>query len=227
MINLLAIALSLFIMPGARILVPCDINEEQTVYQNIIEPEQIDGTEGMNVILEYPYDTMSFDWSTEQIEGFIYYEMPEEYAENGGYFPYQAQQYLYVICKEYDIDYEIVYGLIEKESSYRYNAKSSAGATGLCQIIERYNKDRMERLKVTDLSNPYVNMLVAVDYLSELKQMYIDQGVNEEDLYYYVLAAYNYGPAGAKRHLFNNGRIKYSYNEYIINKANDLKASKK
>lgn len=75
------------------------------------------------------------------------------------------------IGEQYGICPEILQALIERESSGNPNAENS-GCKGLCQINEKYHKDRMERLGVTDIYDEYGNILVAADYLMELADEY-------------------------------------------------------
>lgn len=35
----------------------------------------------------YPFNLMSFDWDGEALDGWTRYEVPEDYADNGGYLP--------------------------------------------------------------------------------------------------------------------------------------------
>ena len=42
------------------------------------------------------------------------------------------------------------------------------------QVYEKYHKDRMKRLGVTDLYDPYSNILVGTDILMELAERYED-----------------------------------------------------
>lgn len=65
--------------------------------------------------------------------------------------------------------------IIERESSGQADAVNG-DCKGLMQVSERWHKDRMERLGVTDLYDPYGNILVGVDYLSELAVEYDDLG---------------------------------------------------
>lgn len=44
------------------------------------------------------FDTMSADWGGEE-DGFVLYEIPEEYSRTGGYFPEKMQVYTYCVCK--------------------------------------------------------------------------------------------------------------------------------
>lgn len=51
----------------------------------------------------------------------------------------------------------------------RFQADAVNGdCVGIMQVSEKWHKDRMERLGVTELTDIRGNMLVAVDYLSEL-----------------------------------------------------------
>ena len=86
------------------------------------------------------------------------------------------------ICEEYRICPELVIAIIEHESSGEAGAVNG-DCKGLMQINEPYHLERMKRLGVTDLSNPYQNIMVGVDYLSELAAEY-------DDLYT-VLMVYN------------------------------------
>lgn len=97
--------------------------------------------------------------------------------------------------KQYGVRYDLVVALIEKESGYKFDKVGDDGhSIGYMQIYEECHRDRMERLNVTDLTNPYQNVLVGIDYLSELIERY---GTIQD-----ALAAYNYGEQGAKQHLY-------------------------
>lgn len=53
------------------------------------------------------------------------------------------------------------------ESRFQADAVNE-GCIGIMQISEKWHKDRMKRLGVTDLTDPRENMTVAVDLLAEL-----------------------------------------------------------
>lgn len=161
------------------------------------------------------FDSMSADWGGEN-EGFVFYEIPEEYRQTGGYFPEKMQVYTYCICKQYGVRYDLVVALIEKESGYKFDEIGDDGhSIGYMQIYEECHRDRMERLNVTDLTNPYQNVLVGIDYLSELIERY---GTIQD-----ALAAYNYGEQGAKQHLWKKGIYVYDYNQTIMNRMKEIK----
>ena len=160
------------------------------------------------------FDTMSADWGGEE-DGFVFYEIPEEYSRTGGYFPEKMQVYTYCVCKQYGVRYDLVVALIEKESGYKFDKVGDEGhSIGYMQIYEECHRDRMERLNVTDLMNPYQNVLVGIDYLSELIERY---GTIQD-----ALAAYNYGEQGAKQHLWKNGIYVYEYNQTIMSRMKEI-----
>lgn len=161
------------------------------------------------------FDTMSEDWSADDVEGFQFYKIPEEYQRTGGYMPEKMQIYTYIVCKNYGVRYELVIALIERESGYVFDKVGDDGhSMGYMQVYEDYHKDRMERLNCTDLMNPYQNILVGVDYLAEL----IDKYGTQQD----ALTAYNYGQAGAYRHMWSKGVYVYDYNSTIMKRAKEI-----
>ena len=76
----------------------------------------------------------------------------------------------YCICPEF------IQAIAERESEYCSDAVNGT-CKGLMQVNERWHKDRMERLGVTDLFDPEGNMLVAADYLAELFGQYEEADV--------------------------------------------------
>lgn len=67
----------------------------------------------------------------------------------------------YCICPE------LIQAICYVESRFHTDAKNGS-CLGIMQVSEKWHKDRMERLGVTDLYDLRGNMTVAVDYLSEL-----------------------------------------------------------
>lgn len=75
--------------------------------------------------------------------------------------------------RQYGLDSRIVKALIEEESGWLETAEGDGGnSIGLMQIQERWNKDRMQRLGVTDLYDPKQNVKVGCDILAELLGKY-------------------------------------------------------
>lgn len=79
------------------------------------------------------------------------------------------------IGQEYNICPELLQSMAWQESRFRSDVEN-AGCKGLMQINEKWHKERMAHLGVTDIYNPESNMCVAADYLSDLFEEYEDVG---------------------------------------------------
>ena len=82
-----------------------------------------------------------------------------------------VQSYCEEIGEEYGICPEFLEAIIETESSGQADAENG-GCKGLMQISEKWHRDRMKRLGVTDIYDTYGNILVGTDYLAELFEEY-------------------------------------------------------
>lgn len=118
--------------------------------------------------------------------------------------------YLEYVCEQKDICPELVQAIIETESNWEPEARNG-DCVGLMQISEKWHQDRMERLGVTDLTDPYDNILVGVDYLQELFRRYEDPAM--------VLMIYN-GDSRAWR-FWETGEMS-EYAARILDRAAEL-----
>lgn len=118
--------------------------------------------------------------------------------------------YIEIVCQEHNICPELVEAIIERESNWNPGAQNG-DCIGLMQISEKWHRDRMQRLEVTDLADPYGNILVGVDYLTELFDKYEDVGM--------VLLVYN-GSSMANDY-WNTGELS-SYAEKILTRSAEL-----
>lgn len=66
----------------------------------------------------------------------------------------------------------LVRAVIETESRYNPNVRSSAGAVGLMQVIPKWHLHRAEKYHLNDLFDPYTNIIAGVDLLNELYETY-------------------------------------------------------
>nr|DAV95271.1 MAG TPA: hypothetical protein [Caudoviricetes sp.] len=87
----------------------------------------------------------------------------------------ELEEYIEAICEPRHICPELIEATIERESRWNPNAVNG-DCMGLMQISERWHRERMKRLGVTDLFDPYDNILVGVDYMAELFEKYEDPG---------------------------------------------------
>ena len=101
---------------------------------------------------------------------------------------HDLQAHIIRTCHNYEIDPALVMAVIQKESTFDAAAIGDSGdSAGLMQVQERWHRERMERLGVSDLLDPYQNTLVGIDYLAELLTKY---PVSD------ALTAYNSGSPG-------------------------------
>lgn len=96
------------------------------------------------------------------------------------------QDHIFKLCAEHNIDPAIVIAMIHKESRYNPDAIGDGGnSLGLMQIQPKWHKERMKKLGVRSLLDPYNNVTVGIDILAEL----FSTGKSTE----WVLMAYNGG----------------------------------
>jgi soluble lytic murein transglycosylase-like protein len=83
----------------------------------------------------------------------------------------EVQGYCEEIGEMYGICPELLMAIIEAESSGNQYAENGS-CKGLMQVSVRWHADRMEKLGVTDIYDEYGNILVATDYIAELREDY-------------------------------------------------------
>lgn len=109
--------------------------------------------------------------STEYTNEDTQYEAEATESSSGLYdVPLDAELQLHIISEaiEHDIDPAIIMAMAYKESTYNTNAVGDGGNSyGLLQIQPKWHYQRMSKLGCTDLLDPYQNVIVGIDYLSE------------------------------------------------------------
>lgn len=110
----------------------------------------------------------------------------------------EVQGYCEEIGEMYGICPELLMAIIEAESSGNQYAENGS-CKGLMQVSVKWHADRMEKLGVVDIYDEYSNILVATDYLSELRDDYEEVS--------YVLDIYN-----------GNSKAYYNYENGILSK---------
>lgn len=79
-------------------------------------------------------------------------------------FPLELVRYVYAQAKAYGLQGELVMGLIAAESSFRPSVKSNIGAVGYTQVWPKWHQDK---IRGRDIYDPYVNIEVGIQFLSE------------------------------------------------------------
>lgn len=145
--------------------------------------------------------TSSIDWSNGAELGFV----PLDCGMDK-----DLQDFIYCLSYGYGIDYTLVMGLIEQESSFDSNNISKTNDYGLMQINTINHKWLKETLGITDFLDPYQNTRAGVYILRNLFDKYQDTAK--------VLMAYNLGETNAKK-LWDKGIYETGYTKKVMEKA--------
>lgn len=118
---------------------------------------------------------------------------PEPSPEGQAFYIYDVpledklQLYIVRLCEEHHIDPAVVMGMAQRESQFEADAIGDGGdALGMFQVQPKWHQGRMDKLGATDLLDPYQCVSVAVDFLSDLLDIY-DGDIEK------ALTAYNQG----------------------------------
>lgn len=122
----------------------------------------------------------------------------------------EINQYITEVATQYEICPELIMAMVETESNYDVDAENG-DCKGLMQVSIKWHKDRMDKLGVTDLMDPYSNILVGADYLAELSEKY-EVGL--------ALMIYNGGYNYAMR-IYEKGELS-SYATKILERSAEL-----
>lgn len=114
--------------------------------------------------------------------------------------------YISYIQKAHDLyfpnlDVAIVQAVMKCESNYIPTVGSSAGAVGLMQVLPKYHAWRMSKYGLSDIWDPWTNIVVGMDFMNESYQKYGN--------YYGVLKAYNNSDAYVRHVLSVADQIRY------------------
>ena len=123
---------------------------------------------------------------------------------------YATQMLLYGACLEFEVPYELALAVIEQETNFQNVTGDDGASEGYMQVQQRFHKDRMDELGVTDLMDPSGNFLVGCSYLGEMLEKY------DGDLHR-ALVCYNAGPSNAAA-MWKNGITSSAYSRSVIEK---------
>ena len=128
------------------------------------------------------------DYENEKIEAALYASgyFREDVPLDG-----DTQALLHAACDESGVPYALALAVIAQETGFRNVTGDDGASCVYMQIQEQWHRDRMERLGVTDLTDPFGNFRVGCDYLAELMGRY---SLEE------ALTAYNSGRPGKSRY---------------------------
>lgn len=125
------------------------------------------------------------------------------------------QIYITDLCEEANISPLLVFAIIEQESHYNADViGDNCNSYGLMQIQAKWQQERMNKLGCTDLLNPYENVKIGIDILTEL--------FSENSDWYWVLMAYNGGCSYANNRI-EQGILTSDYADAVLEKVSKFK----
>jgi len=137
-------------------------------------------------------------------------------------YPLHYQAIVRGHARNYGIDPALLAAVIYQESKFDTNAKSGSGAVGLMQLRPDTARGIAIRtggsaFRVSDLSNPEINVRYGCWYLRHLYQKYGDWQL--------VLAAYNAGQGNVDKWLSQQrGEIPFAETRHYVDRVQDLRA---
>lgn len=127
----------------------------------------------------------------------------------------------------FDLSPELVKAVIDQESSWRINCKSSAGAIGLMQLMPGTGKWCCQQMGWEyDPWDYQCNIAMGCYYLKYLHDEYAKADICEEDLVYFTLIAYNRGIAGANKWIAKHDLYSNGYAKSVLQKKEALERDK-
>ena len=105
----------------------------------------------------------------------------DTYLIEGHALDYEIQMLLYGACLEMGVDYQLALAVVEQETQCRNLMGDGGESAGYMQVQEKWHKDRMALLGVSDLRDPEGNFRVGCHFLREC----IDKYGLEKGLGYY------------------------------------------
>lgn len=132
-------------------------------------------------------------------------------------FPIRYYGIVKKYCREYSVEPSLALAVIWTESKFRPAAVSSAGASGLMQIMpttaEWLAGQVGEDYSDEKLFEPEFNIRLGIYYLSYLQRSFDGD---------YVLAAYNAGEGNVKKWLEAGGEIRFAETKNYVDKVNAI-----
>lgn len=135
------------------------------------------------------------------------------------YFPvydipmdYELQKHTYQVCQKYNMSYELVLAVINKESSFRVNAVNK-NSKGLMQLNSDTYPWIAKELGIDNFDpfNSKHNIRAGVWYLDYIRDYWLAEGYGDEDVFSLMLISYNRGINGCKQYISKYGLD----NEYV------------
>ena len=132
--------------------------------------------------------------------------------------PLEHQVYIYQLCEEKGIEYELILGMIQLESNFDANLVCHNSNKSVDRGYMQINSCREKELKnqgYTDLLDPYQNLEIGINIIADLLNRYEEEHI--------ALSCYNKGENGFKKNYANKGIYQTAYSQRVIEYKNNFK----
>jgi soluble lytic murein transglycosylase-like protein len=124
------------------------------------------------------------------------------------------QVFTYYLCKQNDLNYELVLAIMEQESDYRETVISKTNDYGIMQINAVNHDWLSEVLDINDFLDAEQNIKAGIYILKDLTTRYEDP--------HQVLMAYNMGEYGAQAQ-WSQGILTSEYSRQVVERTDELR----
>ena len=154
------------------------------------------------------------------IGAFVYLQHSEPAWYARLWYPLRYTTIVRTYAKEQRLDPALLAAVIETESKFNAEARSSAGAVGLMQLTPATAQGIAEfthgtKFQLSDLTNPDINVRYGTWYLRRLLDKFHDERL--------ALAAYNAGQANVESWLTQHEGIQFADTRAYVDKVESLK----
>ena len=151
---------------------------------------------------------------------FLYLQKTEPAWYARLWYPLRYENIVRGYADQRQLDPAFLAAVIETESKFDPNARSSAGAIGLMQLTPATAKGialntHGSKFRLSDLTNPDINVRYGTWYLRRLLDKYHDERL--------ALAAYNAGQGNVDSWIAQNVGIQFSQTRAYVDKVEKLK----
>jgi len=151
---------------------------------------------------------------------FLYLQKTEPAWYARLWYPMRYQVIVRGYADQRDLDPALLAAVIETESKFDTEARSSAGAVGLMQLTPATAQGIAvhtggSKFRLSDLTNPDINVRYGTWYLRHLLDKYHDEQL--------ALAAYNAGQGNVDGWIASGEGIQFSQTRAYVDKVENLK----
>lgn len=120
----------------------------------------------------------------------------------------ELQDYIWDVCQEYQVSYELILAVIMIESEFKSDVVSyNNSSLGLMQLNKNTYPILAKELNIKKFNpfNPKHNVKAGVYYLSQIRDCWRNKGVGDEEVFSIMLMTYHYGDRGMKKYIKKYG----------------------